>query len=282
MNIKFHCSEKNNFKREGSFVRAFSYTDYSIEPHTHDFYEMNIVLGGQGVHRIENSEFAARRGDVFVIPPKTTHAYYNTEALEVYHVLLKKDFIRENRAEAQTIPGYLQLIEIEPFLRQSGGDSMFLHLTPLQLDRLMSELRLIEEGGEFDTEELSALHRHAALKIIYQLSYLLYEQMQGESAKLSKYKLCILSTLEYIHAHFSEKITVDSLAARVYLSRSTFLRSFCEICGVSPISYLRKYRAKKAEELLASSALSKTEIAHLCGFYDLSHMEKSIKIESGN
>jgi transcriptional regulator GlxA family with amidase domain len=106
--------------------------------------------------------------------------------------------------------------------------------------------------------------------------------MKGESAKLSKYKLCILNTLEYIHAHFSEKITVDSLAARVYLSRSTFLRSFYEICGVSPISYLRKYRAQKAEELLASSALSKTEIAHLCGFYDLSHMEKSIKIENGN
>ena len=278
MNIKFHCDEATNFKRHNSFVRAFSYLEYSIEPHTHDFYEMNIVLSGHGIHQIESSVFEARIGDVFVIPPMTSHAYYNTEHLEVYHILLKKDFVRNNQDEAITIPGFLQLMEIEPFLRQNCSESMFLHLNPAELSEIKAEFKFIEENGPFDQEAFSSLHRHTTWKLLYHLSYLLYKQNNGKKMPVStKYRQEILDTLEYLHQNFSEKITIDGLAERVYLSRSTFIRSFQVFCGCSPIQYLTKYRTKKATELLGNSTRSKTEIAHLCGFYDLSHMEKSIK-----
>ena len=36
MEIKFHCDEECNFHK-GYGVRAFTYTDYSIEMHSHDF-----------------------------------------------------------------------------------------------------------------------------------------------------------------------------------------------------------------------------------------------------
>jgi len=278
MNIKFHCDEDTNFKTESSFVRAFTYTEYSIGPHTHDFYEVNIVMGGCGMHQIESSVFFVGIGDVFVIPPMTVHAYYNTEHLEVYHILIKKDFIRSNQAEAITMPGFLQFVEIEPFLRQNFSDSVFLHLDTVQLSEIRDELRFIEDGGYFDREEFSALHRHTTWKIIYYFSYLLRKQLEGDSKKkLKKYRIQILNTLEYLHRHFSEKITIDDLAARVYLSRSTFLRSFQDVCGCAPIQYLNEYRAKKAIELSNDSSMSKTDIAHLCGFYDLSHMERSVK-----
>ena len=276
MDIRFHCDENSNFKRQNSFVRAFSYTEYSIEPHTHDFYEMNIVTRGKGMHQIDSSVFSVAVGDVFVIPPMTSHAYYNTEHLEVYHILLKKDFVRSNQAEAESMPGFLQLMEIEPFLRRNCSESMFLHLNPSQLVEIKDELKFIEERGAFDQEAFSALHRHTTWKIIYHLSYLLFKQNEGEK-KVTKCRQQILDTLEYLHQHFSEKITIDSLAERVYLSRSTFIRSFNAVCGCSPIQHLTKYRTKKALDLLENSVMSKTEIAHFCGFYDLSHMERSIK-----
>ena len=276
MNIKFHCDEASNFKRHSSFVRAFTYTEYSIESHTHDFYEMNIVMGGHGIHQIESSVFEARLGDVFVIPPMTSHAYYNTEHLEIYHILLKKDFVRSNQAEAVTMPGFLQLMEIEPFLRQNCTEAMFLHLNPRELGELKGEIKFIEEHGDFDQEEYSAFRLHATWKIIYYLSFLLHIQNDREKNTVPiKYRQEILDTLEFLHQNFSQKILVDKLAERVFLSRSTFIRSFQAFCGCSPIQYLTKYRTKKAMELLENSTLSKTEIAHLCGFYDLSHMEKS-------
>lgn len=278
MNIKFHCEEASNFKRQTSFVNAFTYTDYSIDPHTHDFYEMNIVMDGHGIHQIESAVFEARSGDVFVIPPMTSHAYYNTEHLEVYHILLKKEFVRGNRDESVTVPGFLQLMEIEPFIRQNCSESLFLHLNPAQLTEIRSELKFIENNGAFDDEAFLPIHRHATWKILYYLSHLLSKQNDGEKKTLpSKYKQQILDTLEYLHRHFGEKISIDSLAERVYLSRSTFIRSFQAFCGCSPIQYLTNYRAKKAMELLENSTIFKTEVAHACGFYDLSHMEKSIK-----
>lgn len=274
MNVEFHCSESANFRDPGQSVRAFSYTEYSIDPHNHDFYEMNIVLGGRGIHRIEDAEFTVGRGDVFVIPPMVVHSYSSTEHLEVYHVLLRKDFIRGD-SEAKTIPGFLQLMEIEPFLRQSNPFAAFLHLDSRRLEEIKSDFKFIEEYSAFAKEGYEPLCIHTARKMIYYLSYLLHRQMAGgDSVSGEKYRRQVLDTLEYLHLHFGEKITLQTLSERCYLSRSTLLRSFSEVCGVSPSRYLADYRIKKACELMESAAMSKTDIAHTCGFYDLSHMER--------
>ena len=278
MQVKFHCDESANFKSPTNLVRAFTYTEYSIEPHTHDFYEINIVMSGRGTHKIEKAVFNVKVGDVFVIPPNTVHAYFNTERLEVYHILLKKDFIIKNQLEANLMPGFLKFLEIEPFLRQNSSKSMFLNLNYSQLMEIKNELKFIEDNGAYDKKEISALHNHVAWKIIYYCSYLLHKQIEQSKKSLpNKYEHLIFDTLEYMHQHFSEKITIDSLANRIYLSRSTFLRNFQEICGHSPIEYLNQYRVKKALELSENSTMSKTEIAQFCGFYDLSHMERTLK-----
>lgn len=278
MDVKRHCPDGPHFQGPHSFVRAFIYTEYSIEPHTHDFYEMNIIMGGHGLHQIQSSVIEVRIGDVFVIPPMTSHAYYNTEHLDVYHILLQADFVKSIQDEAVTMPGFLQLMEIEPFLRQNCSESTFLHLNPAELSEIKSEFKFIERNTAFAHKAFELLHRHTTLKLLYYLSYLLHKQNHEEKKVTpTKYKQQILDTLEYMHLHFSKKITIDGLADRVYLSRSTFLRSFQEFCGCSPIQYLTKYRTKKAMELLENPTMSKTEIAHACGFYDLSHMEKSIK-----
>ena len=278
MNILFHCDEKGNFKNPEESVRAFSYTDYAIDPHNHDFYEMNIVLGGTGIHEIEGESFPVKRGDVFVIPPSTVHAYYNTESLEVYHILFKKSFIRKEKEKAVSAPGFLKLMEIEPFLRQKYSEAMFLHLDHSEIKEIQEDLKILDEKSLFNSEKLLPLIEHTAWKLIYHLSYLLEKQTASDKkiAK-SKYYRQILASLEYLNCHFSEKITISELSGRLFLSRSTFLRSFKAVCGCSPTEYLSAYRIKKAIELSESGELSKTEIAHLCGFYDLSHMERSIK-----
>ena len=83
-----------------------------------------------------------------------------------------------------------------------------------------------------------------------------------------------MQALEYIHQNFGEKITVEDLAEKSFLSRSTFLRCFYNICGTTPIKYLNEYRCKKAMEMMTNTEFSKTEIAQNCGFYDLSHMDR--------
>lgn len=276
MDIKFHCNEKGNFSK-GYPVRAFTYRDYSIEMHNHDFYELNIVLAGKGIHCIENRQLPVRRGDVFVIPPMVAHAYVDTEKLEVYHILLKKSFLSENQEESQKVNGFLRLMEIEPFLRGNSPYSHFLHLNSTQMILLKNELEYLDDHSELTWEECAQLKYHGVWKLLYWFSRLLSEQTALlDSASENRYEAQIIRALEYIHTHYAEKITVDILCKEVYLSRSTFLRNFKLVCAVSPMNYVNNYRCKKALQYLELSRQSKTQIAHSCGFYDLSHMERTL------
>ncbi len=276
MDIKFDCDLDGTFPQKWQRVRAFLYANYSIEPHTHDFYEINIILSGRGIHRIGNACFDVKPGDVFIIPPMVVHAYNDTKELDVYHILLHKDFILGNRSEAENVPGFLQLVEIEPFLRQKFTGEMFLHLSGSQLMQLKSDLNFIEDSGAFDAETLAPLKNHTTWKILYWFSGLLFLQMQKKDEK-NKYDMEIVKTLEFIHQNYESKITIDLLCQKSFLSRSTFLRSFQGMCRCTPMEYVNRYRCKKAVEMMDNTHLSKTEIAHNCGFYDLSHMERTIK-----
>lgn len=277
MDIKFHCDSKQNFKDGNQQVRAFLYTDYSIESHNHDFYEMNIIMRGKGMHQIENACFRVETGDVFMIPPITVHSYYDTEDLDVYHILLHKNFINNNQKENASIPGFFQFVEIEPFLRQNFSKKMFLHLSQGQIVQLKSDLKFIEDNSVYNTEEMMPLKKHTTWKILYWFSTLLFNQIyEGSKKALNKYDVEIVRTLEYIHQNYDSKITIDLLCQKSFLSRSTFLRSFRSVCECTPMEYINRYRCKKALEMIDNTCFSKTEIAHCCGFYDLSHMERTI------
>ena len=112
---------------------------------------------------------------------------------------------------------------------------------------------------------------------MYYLSYLLSQQIHEETKDKESDSDTILKLLEYIHLNFDEKITVEHLCKISLLSRSSLFRSFYKICECSPMEYVNKYRCKKVLDMLKNKSLSKTEIAHRCGFYDLSHMERTIK-----
>lgn len=278
MDIKFHCSSKENFKNKKQQLRAFLYKDYSIEPHNHDFYEMNIIMHGSGTHQIENACFRVETGDVFMIPPMVIHSYYDTKELDVYHILIHKNFIINNREENSSVPGFFQFVEIEPFLRRNFSKKTFLNLSIEQILQLKSDLSIIEDSNICTTEEILPLKKHTTWKIIYWLSSLLFNQIYEKNKKaLNKYDIEIIKTLEYIHRNFDSKITIDLLCQKSFLSRSTFLRSFRNVCECTPMEYINSYRCKKALEMIDNTGFSKTEIAHRCGFYDLSHMERTMK-----
>lgn len=278
MKASFICDSAITGLSEKRPVRAFMYKDYSIEPHTHDFYEMNIIISGKGTHLIENASINVKPGDVFVIPPMTVHAYTDTEKLNVYHVLFLDEFMRKNRDEAAKYPGYLQLVEIEPYLRRHYQKDMFLHLSGRWMLQLKMDLGIIDENGMFDTDELRPLIIHASLKMLYYLSALLYNQTHGKNKeKISKNDYSVVQALEYIHRYYGEKITIEDLCRVSFLSRSTFLRSFYSVCDCTPTQYLFSYRCEMASAMLQDGNVSKTEVAHSCGFYDLSHMERALK-----
>lgn len=275
MEKDFYCESEPYFDCVEQGVRGFIYRDYEIAPHAHSFYEINIVQAGKGTHIIEERRFPVREGNVFVIPPETVHAYENEGGLEVYHLVLHAHFLDEYIPERQKVSGMSLLTEIEPFLRKNGAP-YFLRLTKSQLLALQNDLLVITDGSEYDYEGSYELKRYTVLKILYYWAHLLQEQTYKRSVPIEQ-ETVVMRALDYIHNNYAEKITVKTLCAYTYTSRSTFLRQFESVCGCTPIAYVRAYRIKRARELLSEGKIGKTEIAHACGFYDLSHMNRELR-----
>ena len=55
--------------------------------HEQDFYEINIIVKGTGMHYINDNKVLAKVGDVFILPPRVPRGYYDNEGFDVYHLL---------------------------------------------------------------------------------------------------------------------------------------------------------------------------------------------------
>ena len=73
-------------------IQSFIHFNYNIGMHTHDFWELNIVLNGTGGHYIGKNRFEIKAGDVFIIPPNIQHGYFNLSGLNVYTCSYTRNF----------------------------------------------------------------------------------------------------------------------------------------------------------------------------------------------
>jgi len=87
----------------------------------------------------------------------------------------------------------------------------------------------------------------------------------------------IKELLSYIHAHFSEKITLDDIASAANISRSECCRFFKKMTQTTPIEYLTSYRINQSIYLLKNSDLTITEIAIEVGFSSASYFIDKFK-----
>lgn len=74
---------------------------------------------------------------------------------------------------------------------------------------------------------------------------------------------------EYIHAHYADRITLDSLCSLVNLNRTSLNQRFKAQFSCTCMEYLLNYRLKISQELLSNTNMKISEIAESCGFkYD--------------
>jgi AraC-like DNA-binding protein len=83
------------------------------------------------------------------------------------------------------------------------------------------------------------------------------------------------STCAYIAENLAKSLSVESLAARVRLSRNYFLSAFKASLDVTPHRYISQQRMAKAAELLSRTNFSMADIALSVGFADQSHLTRS-------
>ena len=75
----------------------------------------------------------------------------------------------------------------------------------------------------------------------------------------------------YINDHYCEKITLEEVAASVYMSSNYFSSYFRRVANISFSDYVTRLRVNRAREMLRENGANVTEIAMECGLNNISN-----------
>jgi signal transduction histidine kinase/DNA-binding LacI/PurR family transcriptional regulator/AraC-like DNA-binding protein len=139
-------------------------------------------------------------------------------------------------------------------------------LTQEDMARLNQGVAAVLEKGLFSTEETLA---HI-------------EQTLARNKSLgSDMQRTVRQVMAYIHEHYAEPISREDMAAYGGVSARHLTRCFCQEMGVSPITYLNRYRVKQAKRLLLAQDRSITQVAGDVGFSDSGYFARVFRNEVG-
>ena len=124
--------------------------------------------------------------------------------------------------------------------------------------------QLLRVGTEHPPE-----HRILISQIVSQLLHM--TMLERIRSKPDQQLLISQRTIQYLEQHYTERISIDALAAELYLSASHLIREFRKETGTTPHAYLENYRLSHAEQLLRFTRIPIAEIARRTGFCSASH-----------
>ena len=272
----FGVNFKNLLTGNDDLVNLYFYENFMVGTHFHDFFEINVIANGEGIHCIEDRRYEVKKGDIFVIPPYVNHNYSCKANLNVFHIVINRLFFDEFADQLEQLPGYVTLFNIEPLIRIHAHEPYFLRLDEADYDELYKILEQLCNICGSNAAERGIMKNAYMLYLIANLSfyYRKYYSLNDSKYKNNNY-IQFMTSMEIIYQNYDQKITISTLANSINMSRSAYLRLFQKILHCSPNQFIIKYRLSKSKSLLNQTDFSLTEIAQQTGFFDSSHFTRA-------
>lgn len=260
-------------------------------PHRHeDFYALYVVQAGKGIHVINNHPYGIARGDVYMLPPASIHAYHEYHCLTVEAFYFQPHLFSDDALLAlRSLSGLWSLL-IDTDMSSTGASTFSdhrLHLPPERYHAIDATITEIRTEFLSTSREAPLLTSHLFFRMLVHLAR--WQSMQqplstsyngvASSVPAGKatvpYKVSIANVLQLCEERFHEPLTVPQLASFMFLSPGRFTELFVREVGMSPATYIRHLRLERAQTLLRTTTLSATAIAHQVGFRDSAQLSRA-------
>ena len=210
--------------------------------HWHDYIEFEILLSGHGTHICNGREYEISAGDVWLMSFCDFHAVTLDEPSEIIQIGFNRGFL---------------FPELEARVATCGLCSKFDEET---MNEVREMCRMLDREAK-SKKDFAELSRKA---IVNHLLVLLLRSANGQVSTSAS--PAIGKVLSYIHEHFREELSMETLAEMHGFSPNYFGNLFKSTVGMSFRDYLNKVRLKYACALLSSSNLGTKEIAFSSGY----------------
>lgn len=254
-------------------IADFSHTNISIKHkrieedyrlHWHECCEIEFILSGRGSQILNGTEYQLTPGTLYMLTPADCHLVNVEEPLEIAGVMFEDKMIsREIYERILTLEtlGVNLTTELDRYNLSTVG-RFFEAL--IEEDKIISDDTSEDEFGD--------------LYINHLIDLILVELLRhcGGSVKGID-KSPIGTAILYLHSHYTESVTLDTLASLTHLSRNYFSELFSASTRSTFKSYLIELRLRHACRLLANTDMSVTDVCFSSGFESFSNFMRSFK-----
>lgn len=234
--------------------------------HWHEALEFNLILQGSMKVSTAGQTQVFRKGEGFFINSNILAAMENeTDCVldsHLFHpVFLSGHF--KSVFETKYLNPVIQNrnLDLIPFRGKTAEQTQI-------LGKLRQLSRLQEDADtEFQTRNL-----------LSEIWLLLLDEIKNTDTQVftsqPKNQDRVFTMIAFIHENFSEKLTLEDIAASAAISTRECLRCFKASIHQSPMDYLIEHRVRTAKKLLETTDHSITDIALACGFNSNSYFTK--------
>lgn len=251
--IKYDSSLQKNkdYYIEDRFIKKGEY----FGPHWHDYFELEIVLGGTGEHIYNNTKYLISRGSMYLM------SYYD------FHEL-----------SAQEDMQMLKLQFNENVLPKQLNDFLFLShnrfccaMDEKEIEHIIKLFDILKQeesrGGLFSEMLIKNLIAEIIITVIRNSS-------QDENVVIPT---LLQKAVAYIHNNFREPLSLGSVAKHCNVTPNYLGVQFSKKMGISFSDYLNTVRLRYACNLLDGTDLSCKEIAFASGYNSVEYFGYTFK-----
>ena len=234
--------------------------------HWHEALEFNLILQGSVKVSTAGQTQIFHKGDGFFINSNILAAMENETDCILDSHLFHPVFLSGH------FKSVFETKYLNPVIQNRNLDLIPLRGNTAVQTQILGKLRQLsrlqeEADTEFQTRNL-----------LSEIWLLLLEEIKNADAQTftsqPKNQDRVFTMIAFIQENFSEKLTLEDIAASASISTRECLRCFKASIHQSPMDYLIEHRIRTAKKLLETTDHSITDIALACGFNSNSYFTK--------
>lgn len=228
--------------------------------HYHDYYELYYLEKGERYHVVRDQVYGMSRGEYMLFPPYVMHHSFGEENVTFRRIIL---YFRKEQVISQRLLAVFR--EMRGIYKVEVRQSQVIH-------RYMVELmREMDHPSEFSIEKLHTILNMLLLTMVQQR----YETALPEkTSRMSQ-------MINYIHMHYDEEISIESLAQMFFISPYYLCREFKKYTNRTIVQYVNITRVMNAQRMFMETDRNVTEVSKTTGFSNITHFNRVFKGVTG-
>jgi AraC family L-rhamnose operon transcriptional activator RhaR len=262
---------------EGTLVHAGPHLHENSHPlHTHSFFEIALVTGGEGVHHSLAGRQQLEVGDMILLRPGVWHQYDECRGLQVYNCCFSADLVQRELAWTREDPLLGYLLWTGPFSAQRRG-MLTAHLEPATLKEGLEHLEKLRRLRN------QSLSRHRGDIVGWLSLYLscLARTVAEHGDRGEQTHPAVLDAMRMMEADPARQWTLTDLAHALHLAPGYLVRLFKSATGLPPMAYLSRHRVELAADQLLHTDLPISRIGESVGWPDQNYFARRFKSHYG-